>query len=219
MAGLSVHVRRNMQRQDARCQRARSDDSGTCGDLYNGPSLSRLRSAFHASRRRRVFCHPRQSELQIAKDLFGAERPGARDHLRSDGGPVGVLQSKEIPPSSAPHSIQRSGDRENNRLSDQPVWSSTNDHLRTVQSPVAGRVVFQMDQATSPYQKVLRHVRERRKGANLDRRVGVRVGSHYQEATQPGCLTLHFVTGFFGHPFRENPFKQGPFQCQAYSGG
>jgi len=84
---------------------------------------------------------------------------------------------------------------------------------------VASRVVFQMDQATSPYQEVLRHIRERRQGANLDRRVGVRAGSHHQEAPQPGCLALHFVTGVFSHPVRENPFKQGPFRQQAYSGG
>ena len=53
------------------------------------------------------------------------------------------------------HTLQRSQDRENARLSDQPVWSSGNDHLRVVQSPLAGGVVFQMDHATSAHQKVL----------------------------------------------------------------
>ena len=76
-----------------------------------------------------------------------------------------------------------------------------------------------MDQATSPYQEVLRHLRERRQGANLDRRVGVRSGSQQHEASQPGCLALNFVTGIFSHPFRQDPFKQGPFQYQANSGG
>ena len=76
-----------------------------------------------------------------------------------------------------------------------------------------------MDQATSPYQEVLWHVGKRGKGANLDCRVGVRARSHHQEAPQLGCLALHFVTGLFSHPLRENPFKQGLFQCQAYPGG
>jgi len=207
------------RRKSARCQRARSDDPRARGDLYNGSRLSRFRAALHTSRRRRIFCHPRQSEFRFTKDLFGAERPGARDHLRSNGGPVGILQSKALPPSSAPHSLQRSGDRENAYLSDQPFWSSTNDHLRTIQSQVASRVVFQMDQATSPYQEVLRHVRECRQGVNLGRRVGVRAGSYHQEAPQLGCLALHFVTGIFSHPFRKNPFKQGSFRYQAYPGG
>jgi hypothetical protein len=134
------------RRQGARCQRARSDDSETCGDLYNGSRISRFRAALHPSRRRRFFCHSRQSEFRLVTDLFSAKRPGARDHLRSDGGPVGVLQSKELPPLSTPHSLQRSGYRGNTHPSDQPIWSSTTVHLRTIQSPVASRVVLQMDQ-------------------------------------------------------------------------
>jgi hypothetical protein len=97
--------------------------------------------------------------------------------------------------------------------------SPTTDHLRTLQSQVASRVVFRMDQATSPYQEILRHVKECRQAANLDRRVGVRAGSHHQEAPQPGCLALHFVTGLFSHPFRENSSQKGLIQYQAYPEG
>jgi hypothetical protein len=40
-----------------------------------------------------------------------------------------------------------------------------------------------------------------------------------EKAPRPGCLALHFVTGIFGHPVRENPFKQGLFRHNVHFGG
>ena len=51
--------------------------------------------------------------------------------------------------------------------------------------PVAGRVVFQMDQAASSHQRFLRYIRERRQKKNLDRGLGLRAGRYCQEAPQP----------------------------------
>lgn len=76
-----------------------------------------------------------------------------------------------------------------------------------------------MNQAISPHQEDLRHVRERRQGENLDPYVDVHTGSHHQEALHPGRLALHFVTGIFSHAVRENPFNQGSFHQQSYPGG
>ena len=199
------------RRQTARCQRTRYHDSGARGDLRDGPRLSRFRATLRIARSWRALRDPRQIEYQPATGLLGAERSSTRDYLRSDGGVVGVLQSQTLSPPSASDSLQRSRDEENIHLSDQPVWSSTADHLRAVQRPLAGRVVFQMDQATSPYQEVFRHIRERRESTNLDRRVGVCARGDHQKAPRPGCFSLHFATGVFSHPFREKPFKQGLF--------
>jgi hypothetical protein len=44
---------------------------------------------------------------------------------------------------------------------------------------------FQMDQAASSYQRLLRHIRERRQNPNLDRGLGLRARRHRQEAPQP----------------------------------
>ena len=58
-------------------------------------------------------------------------------------------------------------------------------HHRALSLPVASRVVFQMDQAASSYQSLLRHLRERRQNPNLDCRLGLRARRHRQKATQP----------------------------------
>jgi len=62
------------------------------------------------------------------------------------------------------------------------------------------RVVLQMDQAASSDQKVLRHLRQRRENANLDRGFGLCSGRDRQEAPRPGSLPLHFAPGSLRHP-------------------
>jgi len=51
--------------------------------------------------------------------------------------------------------------------------------------PMAGRVVFQMDQVASSHQRFLRYIREHRQNKNLDRGLGLRAGRHRQEVPQP----------------------------------
>ncbi len=98
-------------------------------------------------------------------------------------------------------------DTENPDIPDQFVCPSGGHHLRSVQSTLASRIVFQMDQATSTHKAVLRNLGERSEGPNMDGGLNVRARSHHQEAAQPGCLALHFITDIFNHSFRENPFK------------
>ena len=47
---------------------------------------------------------------------------------------------------------------------------------------IRGRIVFQMDQAASSYQSLLRHFGERRQDTNLDRGLGLRSRGHRQKA-------------------------------------
>ena len=94
------------RRQTARCQRARSVDTGTRCNLCDGRGLPRLRAALGPSPRRCLLRHPRQGERRPATGLFGTERPGTRDRLRSDGGAVGFLQQQTLPSPFAPHSLQ-----------------------------------------------------------------------------------------------------------------
>lgn len=113
---------------------------------------------------------------------------------------------------SATHPLQGSRDRQDIHLLDQPVYAAGHHDLHLVQGALAGRVVFQMDQAASAHQEVLWHLGERCKGTDMDRCIGIRARGHCQETTQSGCLALHFATDFLRHPVRENPFKQGLFR-------
>ena len=127
---------------------------------------------------------------------------------------VGFLHPQTLSPSSAPNSFQGSGYREDHHLPHQLVWPSANNHLRAVQGPLASRIVFQMDQTTPPDQEVLRHIGKCREGADLDCRVGLCPRRHHQKTPQLEALALHFATGIFRHPVRENPFNQGLSRSQ-----
>ena len=55
--------------------------------------------------------------------------------------------------------VRRTGNRQDARLSQQSDEFAGGNHLRTLQKPLAGRVVLLLDQATSSCQAVLRYVR------------------------------------------------------------
>ena len=71
--------------------------------------------------------------------------------------------------------------------------------------PLAGGTVLQMDQAAPAHQSVLRHQRECRQIANLDRRLGLRPGRHREKAPRAAGNPLRNSTDFESHPVRENP--------------
>ena len=128
----------------------------------------------------------------------------------------GGLQPQALSAPSATHPLQRSRIGEDPGLPDQPVWSPADHDLFAVPSPLAGRVVFQMDQTAPPNQDVLRHVRECSEDTNLGGHLGLCPRCHRQEATRPGCLSLHFAPDSLRHPVRENPVKQRLFRYQAH---
>jgi len=61
-----------------------------------------------------------------------------------------------------------------------------------------------MDQAAPPDQAILWHVGERRKDADLDRRVGLRANRHRQAAAPTRRVALHIAPGSFGHNIRKD---------------
>ena len=72
---------------------------------------------------------------------------------------------------------------------------------------LAGRTVFQMDQAAPAHQGILRDFRKRGQIANLDRHLGLRPGCHCQKTAGASREPLRNATDFQPHPVRENPDK------------
>lgn len=61
---------------------------------------------------------------------------------------------------------------------------------------MASRTLFQMDQATSAHQKILRNERERREDASLDRDFSLCPRCDPQKTSQVGSQSLHNSTDF-----------------------
>ena len=84
---------------------------------------------------------------------------------------------------------------------DEQHGAAAADHRRALQEPLAGRTVFQVDQATPAHQALFGHQRERRQDANLVRRIDLRADCHRQEGASFGGLALHIATDFVGVGF------------------
>ncbi len=87
-------------------------------------------------------------------------------------------------------------------------FASRSDHRPDLQVALAGRIVLQVDQAAPEDQEVLRHFRERREDADLDRRLGLVLGDRAQEVG-PGGESLPNPTDSSGVTlFEKTPILQ-----------
>ena len=125
-------------------------------------------------------------QLHEAKSFFVTRAKSKHGvDLRSDHRAQRLLLAPRLRYAPASCPIQRSHNRQAAGVSHQQFHLAGVHHHRALSLPLAGRVVFQMDQAASSYQSLFRHLRERRQNPNLDCRLGLRARRHRQKATQP----------------------------------
>src|SRR5262249_21721400 len=142
-------------------------------------------NGFISCTRRKLLCHPRQIQPQSPASLFASGRSKHGLDLRSDHRAHQLLLSSRLRHAAASRPIQRPHNRQAVGVPYQQFHLASIHHHRALSLPVAGRVVFQMDQAASSYQSLLRYLRERRQNPNLDCGLGLCARRHRQKATQP----------------------------------
>src|SRR5882672_2541224 len=94
------------------------------------------------------------------------------------------LDLAALPGKAAADRLLRPCQSETLDLADQPLDAPCADRLPALQVPMAGRVVLQVDQATSAYQSVLWDQRERRQISSVDRRFHLRSGRDCEKTAQ-----------------------------------
>jgi Domain of unknown function (DUF4372)/Transposase DDE domain len=95
--------------------------------------------------------------------------------------------------------------RKNTCLSHKRLCLARPNDCCSLQKPLEGRALVQVDQTTSPHQGVLRNLRQCCKDANLDRNFGLRPSSHRPQAPRNRERSLHNPTGVERLRFRESP--------------
>src|SRR3989338_374199 len=196
----------HQRRQAARREYSRPDHSRSWGVLHHGSRLSRLRQAASFAPSRRFLRDACQGESALYATILPANRSLDWHHLRPIGYADRFLFSAAFPNDDQAHQNQRCGGQDVGLL-DQPSRPVGTKHCRSLSLPLANRVVFQMDQAASAYQVLLRYFRERGQISNLDRRLGLRSGCHPAKATEDHRLALRNATNPEPHYVRENGFK------------
>src|SRR5688572_8094441 len=169
--------------QTARRQRFGPGAAGARRLLRYGPRIYRFRAASLPARSGQLLCDARQVQSQSPAPLFALRRSQHGIDLRSDHRTYRLLLAPRLRHTTAPHPIQRPRDRQTTGLPDQQLCPLGNHYHRALSMSVAGRVVFQMDQATSSYQILLRYLRECGQDSSVDRSLGLPAGGHRQKAT------------------------------------
>ena len=124
--------------------------------------------------------------------------------MRSDDRAHRVLFRQGISGQNASGPLLRYGNRKGSDLLDQQLPVAVTHHRKTLQMPLAGGTLLQMDQAASSDHTLFRDFRECREDADMDCGVGVRAGRDHEEAPEPGPESLHNFTGLERDRFREN---------------
>ena len=96
--------------------------------------------------------------------------------LGSDRHPDSQRLGESLSGRVAASQLRRRRDQQASEVFDQQLCAPGSDHRPDLQVALAGRIVLQVDQAAPEDQEVLRHFRERREDADLDRRLGLRTG-------------------------------------------
>ena len=100
-------------------------------------------------------------------------------------------------------------------LADQPLAAACADRLPALQVPMAGRVIFQMDQVTSANQSVLWDQRERRQISSVDRRFHLRSGRDCEKTAQSRPQSLHNFADSQSDVIRKKADFTGTFRDSA----
>ena len=189
--------------QGSRGQHPRSTDLRAGRVLCHGSRLHRFRAPVPAAASGQLLCHPRQVNLKFQR-RYSHKVDKATGVICDQTVMLTVFYSRQgfIPTTQKNHI--RSRDCENSRLSHQQLHAAGSDHCSTLPLPLAGRVVLQVDQATSAHQSFLRHYRERRADSNLDRDLGLRARRHRQKTAQPIGQSLRTPTDLQRHDLRES---------------
>jgi hypothetical protein len=105
---------------------------------------------------------------------------------------------------SASREISRCGHHTDTCFSHQQFLSTRINNSSAVSKPMAGRAVFQMDQATFEDKTLFGHLRECGEDSGLDSSLRLCPGSHYEKTAQPHREPLHNFTDFKCYLFRKS---------------
>src|SRR4030095_7654922 len=115
----------------------------------------------------------------------------ARPALRSNHRPDRPVDLAALPGKAAANRLLRPHQSATPDFADQSLDAACADRLPALQVPMAGRVVFQVDQATSANQSVLWDQRERRQISSVDRRFDLCSGRDCEKIAQSRPQSLH----------------------------
>ena len=132
---------------------------------------------------------------------------------------TGIQCEKRLPGKTPPYPLLRFKEKQNACVSDQQLPPTRQNDCRPLSFPLAGGTVFQMDQAASPDQGILRHNRKRREDSDLDRHFHLCPRRHREENLETRSKSLHNSASAECFSFWENAHLSGAFKYYIHKSG
>jgi len=168
---------------------------------YPGPWLCGLQAAVRHPYPAGILCYSCQEQSEILPSGI----PESGQSIRTSGRSDNLSQRKEIQKllSGDPAAclLRGPGNQEASRLPHQYILPSRQDSGRYLQTTLADRVVFQVDQATPENQNVLRHISQCRQNTSMDCRQHLRARCHHEKAAPSTGKSPHNSTNIGGQYF------------------
>src|SRR5215475_8499314 len=188
---LNTSVYRSNHRPRTRYQFTRCDHSRTWLIHSDGPRLFGLRTLVSSSARARFLCHSRQRQPSIQTPLFVYTRPEERSQERSNDSVDWSKKLLVVLGRTSTRQLSCRGHRSKVRFPYKQLRRSRSNNRGSLQTSLANRTIFQMDQTTSKNQEVLRYLGQQCEDPSLDRSIGLRSRSDHQKATRYQARHLH----------------------------
>ena len=188
---------------NSRCHDPRPAYFRTDGFLYHGSWLYRFWSPLHAQPKQSVLRNPCKKKSRLSATLLPLDRSFLGVTKRSDHCSSGSQNLSNLSRSIKANQLFRRQNKSPVRLLDQQFYSSSSNHCTTLQTPMADRNLFQMDQTTSSNQSILWYFSKRGQDSNLDRHFGFCACRYHQEETQNRSPTQRNLANSQHHPFRK----------------
>ncbi len=196
--------RRDNASKNSRCEYSRHTRSGVRRFLHHGSRVSRFRKALPVQSSSGFLYHTRKGQLQMPAHLLPFRRQNNRITFRSNSAFDWFLFLKAFPRTHKTDSFLRQRTKQIFHFPDKQFCAPGLNYRSSIQASLGSRAFFQMDQATSAHQGILRHFRKCRQVSNLDRHQRLHLNRYYQKAFEYQNESLHFFTDSKHHNFREN---------------
>jgi hypothetical protein len=153
-----------------------------------------------------------QKQLSVSCCMLSSRQKILRRSLRSNDHIDRLLYGKKVSGSTAFDSLLRQSYRQTLDIFNQQLLSTSQNHRPSVQVSLENRTVLAVDQAASPDQSILWHVRERGQDTNLDRDSRLCPRSYRQEKAQNKIQPLHHAADPEYRPLRKMPLEAGAYK-------
>ena len=184
--------------QDPRCEYDGCRSNRRRFDLRNGQRLSGFPKTVSSTCHAGILCNKSEAQYEVSPFVLKSCRQDNGHSSRSKYSSCRLQIKNSLSGNTAPSALLRCPTEQKADISDKPFRHSGKNSSGHLSLALAGRTVFQMDQAAPENKKILRDISQCSENTNLDSNQHLPAGSDCQKETETARQFAHNSTSFGG---------------------